>query len=159
MITVRTDPTLLDLLGVCINLPMDEREQYEALNGVPYDPDALAYEAWGWSGPRWAGYDSNGLPVVVGGLIRMRPGVFRTWFFATADAWSKYGRDVTRATRQIIAAALTESGGAHRIETVALASREAACRWYQALGLRQESTLKKYGVNGEDAVLFVGLRE
>lgn len=156
MITLR-DPTLLDVLAMCLQMPAEERQQYEAFTGVPYDPDSAAVEAWSWGGPRWAAVDENDVPAAVGGFIRQRKGVYRTWFFAPESMWPVHGRELTRVVRRLISAMLASD--AHRIETIALASRKRACQWYSTIGLWQESVQRGYGVGGEDAAVFVALRK
>lgn len=157
MITLR-EPTLLDLLGVCLALPQDEREVYRTLTGQDYDPDAVAADLWHTAGPNWCMADEQGRPVVVCGYARMQPGVFRSWYLATADAWEKHGAEVTRITQDIVSGMLKQ-GGAHRLETITLASKSLARRWYARLGLQFESTLKGFGVGGETAVMYVATRD
>lgn len=157
MITLR-EPTLLDILGVCLALPADEREVYLAMTGEEFDPDKVAVDLWATPGPNWCMADEHGRPVVVCGYARARPGVFRSWYLATAEAWEKHGVEVTQHTQDIIRSMLAQ-GGAHRLETLTLASKSRARRWYDRLGLQFESTLKGFGVGGEAAVLYVALRD
>lgn len=157
MITLR-DPTLLDVLGVCLTLPQEERDVYRVMSGQDFDPDAVAADLWNSGGPRWCMADEQGRPVVVGGFNRMRPGVFRSWFLATAEAWSQHGAEVTRITQEVIRGMLAQ-GEAHRLETVTLASKSRTRRWYDRVGLQFESTLKGFGAGGEAAVMYVALRD
>lgn len=157
MMTLR-DPTLLDVLGVCLQLPQDERDSYRALTGAEYDPETAAVGLWATEGPRWCISDARGTPLVVCGYARMQPGVFRSWYCATGEAWSKHGAEVTRLTRDIVSGMLSQ-GGARRLETVTLACRSRTRRWYDRLGLRFESTLQGFGVGGEAAVMYVALRD
>lgn len=157
MITLR-EPTLLDVLGVCLNLPQDERDVYRTLSGQDYDPDAVAADLWQTAGPNWCMADERGVPVVVCGYARMQPGVYRSWYLATEAAWKQHGTEVTRLTRDIVSGMLKQ-GGAHRLETLTLASKSLARRWYDRLGLQFESTLKGFGVGGEAAVMYVALRD
>jgi hypothetical protein len=48
--------------------------------------------------------------------------------------------------------------GAHRIETVCLANRRLAQRWYSIIGLEKESTLKGFCIDGSDAVMYVATK-
>lgn len=156
MITLR-EPTLLDVLGVCLQLPAEDRAEHRAMTGQEYDPDAAAVNLWAGSGPRWCIADERGLPLVVCGYAHMQPGVFRSWYYATSEAWEKHGVEVTRVTSELIQGMLREH--AHRLETVCLASRSKARRWYDRIGLRYESTLQGFGVGGEAAVMYVALRQ
>lgn len=156
MITLR-EPTLLDVLGVCLALPEDERAAYKALTGQEYDPDAVAADLWAMPGLRWCMADECGLPVVVCGYARMHPGTFRSWYCATSEAWERHGAEVTSLTREIICGVLAEPG-VNRLETIALASRSRARRWYDRIGLTFESTLQGFGAEGEAAVMYVATR-
>lgn len=147
---------LADTLAVCRRLPRDEQEVYEALNGLPYSAEDVAASAHYYNGIHFIVHDGEA-PVAVGGFVRQREGVFRTWFFASDDVWVRHGLPLTILVRNTIADTLG-SGLAHRIETVTLADRSRARAWYERLGLKFESTLPGYGVNGEDAVLYVALR-
>lgn len=140
-------------------LPEDERKLCRAVTGVDYDPQEFMvtlaeavgdapYQHLFWSGDK---------AVAVGGFLQQRPGVFRTWFSAPAWAWEQHGRELTEACRTLVGRML-ETGLAHRIETVTLADREKARAWYERIGLIFESTLRGYGVNGEDAVMYVAVR-
>jgi hypothetical protein len=87
---------------------------------------------------------------------QLRPGVWQDWMFSTPEAWSKHWRGVTKIARRVMDFML--QGEAHRLQCVSLASRIHAHRWYRPLGLEQEGTLRGYGVNGEDAIMFARLR-
>jgi hypothetical protein len=73
-------------------------------------------------------------------------------------AWTHYGREVTELVHNSIRDILAE-GVAHRVETVTLASRNRARDWYSKIGLQFETTLRKYGSRGDDAVLYVAVRD
>lgn len=144
-----------DCLYVAALLPEEERKQIAAFTGA-FDIDATAVSAWRFAGPKWTLVDEEKPfeALVAGGYAPLRPGVYQSWYMATPHAW-RHGAEVTRFTRERIAWML--NNGAHRLETVCLASREQTRRWYERLGLICETTLKAYGVNGEDAVLYVAL--
>ena len=77
---------------------------------------------------------------------------------AGAEAWSGDNvGGVTRCTIEVIQGML-KAEHVHRIETLVLASREKARAWYNTVGLEYESTLRNFGVNGEDAALYVAFK-
>lgn len=144
-----------DCLYVAALLPEEERKQIEAFTGG-FDIDATAMSAWRFAGPKWTLVNDEKPfeALVVGGYAPCRSGVYSSWFMGTAAAW-RYGAEVTEHTHERIQWML--KNGAHRLETVCLASREQTRRWYEKIGLTYETTLKSYGVNGEDAVCYIAL--
>lgn len=134
------------------DLPADELEQIKLFGIRETEPAALAAMAQALPGPKWAFHDGE-RPLVVGGFIPHREGVYASWFLASQAAWEHAGREVTAMTAERIKYML--ANGAHRIETVCLAKRKLAQRWYQRLGLRLESTMSHFCVDGSDAVMFV----
>lgn len=148
---------LLDLHHICRNLPDDERVLWEDLTGDEFNVDEIAATMFGLNGMHWVFATENDIPVAAGGLIRQRPGVFRTWFFATQVAWDHHGKELTEAVRDLIQRVLDRQL-AHRIETVTLASRSRARSWYKRIGLTEEATLRGYTVTGADAVMCVVTR-
>lgn len=143
-----------DAIYVCGGLPPDDFAQLEAF-GFPLGLDALAVLCYGLPGQKWT-FASARYPLVIGGFVPQRPGVVSSWFLATLEAWHEHGAAVTEMAAERLAWA--HANGAHRIETVCLASREKARRWYERIGLKFESTLKGYCVDGSDAVMYVSLK-
>jgi hypothetical protein len=155
-VTVTLRPiSLTSILLVCGHLPRAEQEVIEALNGVAFDSDDVARQAANYPGLAWT-IEAEGFPIVVGGFIPQRPGVYRTWFYATTDAWERFGRPVTKLVRQVLHQMLVEQ--AHRVEVVTLADRARTHWWYEVLGLHREALLEGYGASGQDAVLYVALK-
>lgn len=148
-------PTLLDTLIVCTSLAADEREQIRAFTGEGFNHEVLAAEAWGYRGPKLAIVNEKNEALVVGGFIPQRDGVYRSWFFASTQAWER-GQEVTQVTADLVRDFLVRD--AHRIETLCLASRARALRWYTRVGLHHEATFRKFGTRGEDAALYVAIR-
>ena len=148
--------TLVDLLWVCNNLSEDERDQWRAFGGVPYDADNAAAMFYLRPGPKWTVLVGNEA-VLVAGFDRVRDGVWQDWALTSPKAWEPGNwRPVTRLARKVMDWML--QNGAHRLQCVSLASRIQAHRWYRPLGLELEGTLRAYGVNGEDALMFSRLR-
>jgi hypothetical protein len=152
MIKVLTNPTLLDYLKVCFKMPEDERAQLEAFTGEPYDVDGAAIGNFTALGPKWGIYVDEE-PIIVGGFVQQRPGVWRDFMLTTPEAWEKHWFSVTRISRRIMDAMLI-SKQAHRLECISLASRERAFPWYKVLGYNREGTLYGFCANGADAVIF-----
>lgn len=147
--------TLMDCLMVCCDLRDDEWGQVVAFGGAR-DIDALAVNCHMQPGAKWTFEAGDGKALVVGGFIQHRAGVFSSWFLSSAAAWREHSTEITTMTAERVQYAL--ANGAHRIETVCLASRTRAHRWYEKVGLTKESTLKGYCVDGSDAVLYVALK-
>ena len=145
---------MLDLAWVLEDLIQDERAQLEEFTGDPYDAAGVAAYTWGLRGPRWALCDEYDRPLGVAGLERLRPGVYRSWFYSTERLWTY--TDVTTVTKGVIDAMLADD--AHRIETIALEDRHQSRRWYERLGLRLEATLQGFGATGRNAVLYTATR-
>lgn len=134
-----------------------ERQVSEELSGQEFDPQEATlaiYAAPGFHFSWMAGDEC----VAVGGFVRQRPGVLRTWFAAPDESWANHGRGITEACRAIIQSLLRE-GHAHRIETVTLYSYEKAWMWYEKIGLVRESVMKRFTSKGQDAVMYVALAE
>lgn len=147
--------TVLDLLSVCRYIVTDELGQEHAFLGQALDSESRALRTWHFPGPKWAVADESEQAIAAGGFIEKRPGVAESWFLSTSDTWKH--ADVTDLVKSVKDGALVETY--HRVETVSLASRERAHRWYARLGMQKEATLKKYCADGQDAVLFVSTRE
>lgn len=150
-------PNMLDLAWVLESVCQDHIQDAEEFTGEPFRKDDVAARMWSLPGPKWALHDAtpgNGQPQGVAGLQRLRPGVYRSWFYATPSLWKH--SDVTDITKGVIDAML--AGDAHRIETLALEDRHQSRRWYERLGLHLEATLQGFGATGRNAVLYVATR-
>ncbi len=145
-------PLLLDYVYVASRLPADQRKQWEVLTGNAFDPDAMALCLAGRAGPKWALVDVDTTPLVIGGYEMLREGVWQDWMIGTEDAWRNHWRSITKHCKRLMDLMLEKE--AHRLQTVALADRVMAHKWFGALGMKCEGTLRGYGVNGEDCVMF-----
>jgi hypothetical protein len=153
---VHQKPHLGDFVAVCTQLPQDEREQFEAFTGETFDPARVAAAFSLRGGPAWV-VTADDEPIIVAGFDMIRPGVWQDWLFSTPKAWdAQHWRSVTKICKKAMDALLRDD--AHRLQCVSLASRIHAHRWYRPLGLTLEGTLRGYGVNGEDALMFSRLR-
>lgn len=149
-------PALLsDLEFVATHMRADERAQWCANTGrTEYDPWLCARALAAQPGPQFTLLCPSGRVLAVGGFIEQRPRVWQTWAAAIEGAWDLYWPDITAHCREQMDR-LFQTGQAQRIETVALASRTAAHRWYRK-GLRQkhEATMPCFFADGQAAVLY-----
>jgi hypothetical protein len=149
-------PTLSDLLLICDRLPEDEREQWEAFTGSKYDRDTLAVSLHNRT-PSWV-LCCDGNPICAAGYDYIRPGVWQDWMINTPEAFGQHWRTTTKHVKRGMDAMLDQTD-AHRLQCVSLASRIHAHRWYAVLGLAPEGTLRAYGANGEDAIMFARVKD
>lgn len=150
-------PTLSDILLICDRLPEDEREQWEAFTGHPFDRDTMALSIASKSGPSWV-LCLDGQPLCAAGYDYVRPGVWQDWMINTPEAFGRHWRTTTKHVKRGMDAMLDQTD-AHRLQCVSLASRIHAHRWYAVLGLAPEGTLRAYGANGEDAIMFARVKD
>lgn len=151
------DLNIDNLLAVARDLPADEIDLFNRLNPTAFDPTALAI--WAMNSPGYNYIVHNGdEPLAAAGFVPQRKGVYRTWMAARELAWTHYADEVTRLVHDAIRD-IIRVGVAHRVETITLADRNRARDWYPEIGLQFETTLRKYGCNGEDAVLYVAMRD
>jgi hypothetical protein len=149
------NPSVTEFLMVLSRLPEDEIEQYEAFTGETFNFERVASIYSLREGPSWVVVIDD-RPRVIAGFDQLRPGVWQDWMFSTTEVWTDYWRTVTKVARRVMDAMVDQ--GAHRLQCVSLASRIHAHRWYRPLGLQLEGTLRGFGVNGEDALMFARLR-
>lgn len=149
------EPNLMNIIQVCCDLRDDEWDQITKF-GMVRDVDRLALMAFAMRGPKWCLTTDAGVAVLAGGLIPQRLGVMGSWCLISNTGWRDHAAEVTKTVEDVVSKAL--AGSVHRIETVCLASRERAQRWYETIGLKKESTLKGYCVDGSDAVMFTAVR-
>ena len=145
------DLNLGDIMTVCCDLRSDDWDQVEKFVGKR-DVDTLINQCFNFAGPKWAFVNEHDIAVVVGGFIPIRAGVYQTWFLVSKRGWS-YSEAVTAMAAERLDFMM--KNGAHRLETLCLASRKKALTWYGMIGLEFEATLKQFCVDGSDAVLYV----
>lgn len=149
-----TGTTLVDLLVVAKALPSDEKEQIIAFGGNP-SPEAIAVSLFGSTPLIWTIREiESGEPLAVGGWIQTGPVIFRSFFLANERIWEEHGAEVTKLVAETIDETKEQFDYA-RFETYCLASRNRKVpEWYEKLGLTYDATLRGFGVNGEDALLY-----
>jgi hypothetical protein len=148
-------PIVQDFAYVAANMRPDEIEQYLALTGLPeYVPDVAARSWVASPGSQFVMVGRDGLPVLVGGFAPVRRGVFEGWLAGTQHGWASHWRAMTKVCRGLMDD-LLDTGGAHRIETFALAGRTQAHGWYErSLLMQREGVLRGYFADGQDAIVF-----
>lgn len=158
--TLIDSPTVQDLAYLCTRMREDERDQFCALNRLDaYDADAAARQLAGLPGPSFALLGPDGMPVAAGGFVSVRPGVYQSWMVGTEDGWAAHWRDLTKSCRRVMDF-LLQDGDCHRIETVCLASRTKAGRWYmKGLGERFEGVQRGWFPDGRDAAWYAKVKE
>lgn len=154
---VLSKPLLLDYVYITHRLPYDQQRQWEALTGTPFEAERMALSLASRLGPRWALIDTDETPLAIGGYEMLREGVWQDWLIGTEDAWRTRWRSITKHCRRMMDLMLRHE--AHRLQTIALAERTAAHKWFGALGLEYEGTLRGYGYNGEDCVIYSRVRK
>lgn len=159
MKTIVTGLSLTDAIMVCKAIPDDEIEQIELLSGMQYNPEDLAVRIFQSTGLKWTcRIAETNEPLAVGGYEKVGVATWRSFMLANERAWAEYGREVTQHVIDVIKKLCTGEQNI-RLETICLATRERARRWYETIGLEYESTLRGYGVHGEDAVMYVKVYE
>ena len=157
--TIITDVTLVDLLVVTRGLPEDEIDQLEAFTGDKFDPEKVAVQIFTSGGIKWTcRVKETAEPLVVAGYFQVGVSTWRSFMLATDRAWAEFGKEVTEHVVDVIKK-LATSDEFIRLETICLESRDKAIRWYGQIGIEYESTLRSYGVNGENAVMYVKVNE
>jgi hypothetical protein len=146
-------PLLEDFVHLARRMRADEIAQFIAIAGLTeYHADTAARAFANIRGPAYVLVDAAGYPVLAGGFEPLRPGVFEGWHVGTDAGWAEHGRSFVRVCRRLLTQIL--AGDAHRVQTVALASRTHAHRYYAALGMRCEGVLAKHFTDGQDGHLF-----
>lgn len=147
------EPRFMDIINIANDLREDELDQCRAFGIM--DVKSIIDRSLDISGRRFTYVDetTNVPPLVTGGFAPTGvEGVYRSWFLASEYAWKNYGREITALTVKNID--FMFDNGMERVETVCLASRKMAHRWYKAVGLHQEPTQMR-APDGRELSLFV----
>lgn len=161
IVTKLGHPNMMELLRVCCTPQADEVEQYIALTGEDWIVDDVAAALYAKDGIKLVIMTDNdeSEPIAVGGFDLIAPGVWQSWMICVEGAWDKYAVEITNHCNAIIEN-MFEQADTRRIQTLALTSREQACKWYvKGLRMTQESVAKQFGTAGEDVACFVRFRE
>lgn len=160
MIHVYTNPSMLDFLKIAARMPEDERKQVEAASGEPYDIDGVAVGNYCAPGPKWV-IKADDVPIVVGGFVPQRRGVWQDFLLTTPEAWTDHWFVVTRVCRRSMNA-MFQSGEAHRLQCVVpvkrMEERPKLWEWYKVLGYHKEGLHHGYYASGADAYSFARVK-
>jgi len=141
-----------------------ERALYIAHNMVKDDFDEIMATHWGdtidgfaeqcvaANGLNMCSLADDGTPVAMGGIALFQPKVGTAWMVGTSRMIEKK-IEVTRFAKQAIHRSL-QDGVVHRVNAFASALHLRTHPWLRSLGLIEENTLKKWGKNGEDFIIF-----
>ena len=97
----------------------------------------------------------DGVPIGVGGVEPLHRGVMYLWALHT-DRYKEAEHEYARVARRAIAHVLSLPT-CHRVQLVTAAERDQSHRWLKMVGLKYESTLVKFGRNGEDYHMYAGV--
>lgn len=161
--TTLANPSMVDLLKLCCNPIEEEVEQYIEMTGQDWVVDEVACDLYTKDGMKFVLLDDDNEPIAAGGFDPVIPGVWQSWMLTTPAAWTTHGLAVTKQTRKVMDRLFEPSELGYRVrrvQTMALASREKACKWYEK-GLRMtlESISKQFGTSGKDFACYTRLRE
>lgn len=147
------DQIKMDIVHIVADLRPDELDQMRAFGF--HDIESVVDYSDSIMGRRFTYIDEtrNSPPLVTGGFATTHiEGLCRSWFLASEHAWKNYGREITDLTIKNID--FMFDNGMKRVETVCLASRKMAHRWYKAVGLHEEPTQMR-APDGRELSLFV----
>ncbi len=151
-------PTMIDFLRICREARPDEIEQYEALVGVEWDTEIVVNDLFNRVGVKFAIMNEN-IAIAVLGWEPIIPGVWQAWMVGTMDNWDKYWRSLTKLCRETVRI-MFASEETRRLQIGVLASRKKTCEWYiRGMKFHYESTMKNFGLGGEDMAIYVKFRE
>lgn len=152
---MRIEPaTTAALRKVALN--MRERDFLELSAALPFRNriELAEYftEAYLGRGDLRVVYDRDDQPVAVIGSLMPRPGVLSLLMFATPGVCTVH-LSLTRWLRKRWLPAMVEAD-VHRIDAISLDGYSRMHRWLEAIGLRRESVMAKFGREGQDFVMF-----
>ncbi len=156
--TYLAQATMVDLFRMCQDARPDEIEQYKAFIGSDWNVENVVNDLFNRGGVKWAMMDDR-LPFCVGGWEPLIEGVWQGWMVGTMDNWGKYWRSITKLCRQSVKIMFALEN-TRRLQIGVLASREKTCEWYiRGMQFHYESTMKNFGLRGEDMAIYVKFRE
>lgn len=156
MITM-VPPTAQEVRYIVERARMDEREQYTALCGLPWNSEQVIDEIMQKTGVRFvARYHDKAF--VIGGYDHVVNDVWQSWMVGTMFHWETQWRSITKVSRRVMDSLM--EAGARRLQTCVLASRKKTCEWYvKGLKMQLEGELRGFGANGETMAMFARVKE
>jgi hypothetical protein len=95
--------------------------------------------------------------VAISGVFPLWPGVGSAWSL-TSDLVKKYPKSYYKATKQFLEAIISD-WNLHRVQASTLAENGIACNWLRHLGFEVEGTMKKYGPDRADHIMFARVNQ
>lgn len=96
----------------------------------------------------------DGIPVAMGGVFEVWPGVGTAWMVATPDI-KNHGVGLTKLARHL----MVTHKHLHRIQAYSADFHHVSHEWLELVGFKRGPTLKHYGRAGEDFILFELVRD
>ena len=93
--------------------------------------------------------DAAGVPVAIGGVREAWPGVGIAWMVGT-DAVPKNKMGLTKLGREL----MVTHAHLHRIQALSASFHTVSHEWLELVGFERSHTLRKYGKNGQDFIMF-----
>lgn len=145
-------PTLIDLIKLCREAREDEKDQYFAITGHPWEWEQVAVEHYNRQGVKMVLLCGDE-PVVAGGYDLITDGVWQSWMVGTTANWEEHWFAITKYTRKFMESLLHDS--ARRLQTVVLSSRKKTCDWYRkGLKMEYEGTMRGFCHDGQDVDMY-----
>lgn len=95
----------------------------------------------------------DGVPVVVGGLLEARPGVYSSVMFATDD-FDRVAKPLSKFIKNELIPAV-KANGAHRLDAISSVDHHTAHQWIRWMGYEAEGPpLRGYGRDGSAYQVF-----
>jgi hypothetical protein len=146
-------PTREDVAFVATRMRSRDMQEFMAVSHAASEAELVEglVDRYGGAHDAFCAY-RGGIPVAVGAMVEHRPNVVTLMFFATADL-PLIGAALTRWIRQRLFPQY-RARGVHRIECASIDGYVSVHRWVQALGLKREAVMPKYGRGGETFIQF-----
>jgi len=146
-------PTREDVAFVAVRMRPRDMEEFMAVSYAVNEAELVEglVARYGGAHDAFCAYQGD-IPVAVGAMVEHRPNVVTLMFFATAEL-PMIGAALTRWIRQRLFPQY-RARGVHRIECASIDGYVSVHRWVQALGLKREAVMPKYGRGGETFIQF-----
>jgi hypothetical protein len=150
-------PNYGSVLAVAERMRDRDAAEFMAVSPFP-DRKALEFNLSSRYGARSDTYVvmHNGQAEAVGAMVQHRPHVVTLAFFST-DRFPEFAHPLTRFIVKRLFPQYRERG-VHRIECVSIDGYAEVHRWIEALGLKREAIMPKYGRDGQTFVQFAWVK-
>lgn len=130
-----------------------------------YDGDELkTLNSFNWKGQlevyvkigeTWI-FEHDGKALVLSGYYQLSPGVLQFWMLFNKDA-KDHAKFIIREFRKMLDRELHKQG-VHRVQTLIYKGIKRDAKFAEAFGFEKESTLKSFGPNKEDFIMYRVIR-